>query len=194
MKKASLSSMVLTLLLHNLACKGSMSDANLKLSLLHALPSMAGDNGCISLIMKLITSLASKPSTAPLRLTLLAKLWREESRCYPLLQKTLLEPTPSTSATEYQITQTAVIRDIVSTHAMLGPPAKCVKRPQSVQWSGGDLHTLQGVGHRHEDHGEGARPRVWEGQEAHGQCAVHQASGFGPNIQIVRARVYQLLV
>jgi hypothetical protein len=45
-----------------------------------------------------------------------------------------------------------------------------------------------------EDHGEGAGPQVWEGQEAHGQCAVHQASGFGPNIQIVRARVYQLLV
>jgi len=116
-EEASLSSMVLTLLLHKLASKGSMSDANVKLALLHALPSMAGDKGCISLIMKLVTSLASKPSMAPLRLTLLAKLWRVESRCYPFLQKALLEPAPSTSAMEYQITQAAVIRDIVSTHA-----------------------------------------------------------------------------
>ena len=135
---------------------------------------MVVDKECLPLLMKLVTSLASEPSTVPLRLTLLARLWRVESRCYPFLQKALLEPTPSTSATEYQITQTAVIRDIVSTHAMLGPPAQRVQRPQSVQWSGGDLHTLQGVGHRHEDHGEGARPQVWEGQEAHGHGAVHQ--------------------
>ena len=67
--------------------------------------------------MKLVTSLASKPSMVPLRLTLLARLWRVESRCYPFLQKAPLEPTPSTSATEYQITQAAVIRDTESIHA-----------------------------------------------------------------------------
>ena len=94
-----------------------MSDANVKLAFLHALPSTAVNKGCISLIMKLVTSLASKPSMAPLRLTLLAKLWRLESRCYPFIQKALLEPTPSTSAMEYQITQAAVIRDTKSTHA-----------------------------------------------------------------------------
>jgi hypothetical protein len=94
-----------------------MSDVNIKLALLQALPSMAGDNGCISLITKVVTSLASKPSMASLRLTLLLKLWRLESRCYPLLQKALLEPTPYTSTMEYHITQAAVIRDIVSTHA-----------------------------------------------------------------------------
>eukprot|EP00092_Neocalanus_flemingeri_P036633 GFUD01039886.1.p1 GENE.GFUD01039886.1~~GFUD01039886.1.p1 ORF type:complete len:1196 (+),score=396.15 GFUD01039886.1:57-3644(+) len=116
-EQASHSSMVLTLLLHKLASKSSTSDSEVKLALLHALPSMAGDKGCISLIMKLVTSLASKPSMAPLRLTLLSKLWRVESRCYPFLQKALLEPVPITAALEYQITQAAVIRDIVSTHA-----------------------------------------------------------------------------
>ena len=81
------SPMVLTLLLHKLALKCPMSDANVKLALVYALPSMAGDKGCISLIVKLVTSLASKPSMAPRRLTLLAKLWRVESRCYPFLRK-----------------------------------------------------------------------------------------------------------
>merc|ERR1719158_1898218 len=116
-EQADLSSMVLTLLLHKLASKSSSSDASVKLALLHALPSMAGDKGCISLIMKLISSLASKPSMAPLKLTLLSKLWRVESRCYPFLQKALLEQAPSICCLEYQITQAAVIRDIVSTHA-----------------------------------------------------------------------------
>jgi len=116
-EQASLSSMVLTLLLHKLASKSAISDSEVKLALLHALPSMAGDKGCISLIMKLVTSLASKPSMAPLRLTLLSKLWRVESRCYPFLQKALLEPAPVTAAMEHQVTQAAVIRDILSTHA-----------------------------------------------------------------------------
>jgi len=116
-EQANLSSMVLTLLLHKMASKGSSSDASVKLALLHALPSMAGDKGCISLIMKLINSLASKPSMAPIKLTLLSKLWKVESRCYPFLQKALLEPPPSICCLEYQITQAVVIRDIVSTHA-----------------------------------------------------------------------------
>ena len=103
------------------------------------LPYMVVDKECLPLLMKLVTSLASEPSTVPLRLTLLAKLWRVESRRYPFLQKDPLEPTPSTSATEYQITQAAVIRDTESTHAVrLGPPAQLVQPPQSVQWTGGN--------------------------------------------------------
>jgi len=111
------SSTVLTLLLHKLASKNKTSDENIKLALLQALPSMAGDKGCISLIMKLVSSLSSKSSLAPLRLSLLAKLWRIESRCYPFLQKALLEPAPASCIHEFQVTQAAIIRDIVDTHA-----------------------------------------------------------------------------
>ena len=89
----------------------------MKLSLLHALPSMAADKTCISLILKLVSSLAPRPGLAPLRLTLLYKLWRVETRAYPFLQKALLESVPETCALEFMTTQAVVIRDIVRSHA-----------------------------------------------------------------------------
>ena len=55
--------------------------------LLHALPSMAGDKGCVSLILKLLGSFGSKPSLTPLRLNLLLKLWRVEPRVFQFLHK-----------------------------------------------------------------------------------------------------------
>ena len=78
---------------------------------------MAADKTCISLILKLVSSLAKRPSLAPLRLTLLYKLWRVEARAYPFLQKALLEPVPETGALEFQTTQAVVIRDILYSHA-----------------------------------------------------------------------------
>merc|ERR1712096_109199 len=93
---------MVALLIHKLASKSAMSDSEVKVALLHALPPMAGDEGCISLIMKLVTSLASKPSKAPLRPTLLSKLWRIESRCYPFLQKVLYEPASATDFIWFQ--------------------------------------------------------------------------------------------
>ena len=92
-------------------------DPDLKLSLLHALPSMAADKTCISLILKLVSSLSPRPGLAPLRLTLLYKLWRVETRAYPFLQKALLEPVPETCALEFMTTQAVVIRNIVRSHA-----------------------------------------------------------------------------
>ena len=110
-----LSTPLLSLVLHKLA--SDTMEAELKLALLHALPSMAADKTCISLILKLVTSLASRPSLAPLRLNILYKLWRVEARAFPFLQKALLEPAPASCALEVQTTQAAVIRAIVSTHA-----------------------------------------------------------------------------
>ena len=74
---------LLTLITHRL---GRNPAPRLTLALLHALPSMASDKGCIALIMKLVSSLSSRPSVAPLRLSLLVRLWKVETRCFPLLQ------------------------------------------------------------------------------------------------------------
>ena len=79
----ALSPLLLTLLTHRL---GRAPAPRLRLALLHALPSMAADKGCIALVMKLVSSLASRPAMAPLRLSLLLRLWRVEQRCFPLLQ------------------------------------------------------------------------------------------------------------
>ena len=108
---------VLALLLHCLA--DPETQPGVKLSLLHSLPSMAADRTCISLILGLLSSLAAKPSFAPLRLSLLYKLWRVEARVFPYLQAALLEP-PSQSSShslEFQTGQAAVIRDVVASHA-----------------------------------------------------------------------------
>ena len=78
---------LLTLITHRL---GRNPAPRLTLALLHALPSMASDKGCIALIMKLVSSLSSRPSVAPLRLSLLVRLWKVETRCFPLLQVCLL--------------------------------------------------------------------------------------------------------
>ena len=74
---------LLTLITHRL---GRNPAPRLTLALLHALPSMASDKGCIALIMKLVSSLSSRPIMAPLRLSLLVRLWKVETRCFPLLQ------------------------------------------------------------------------------------------------------------
>ena len=74
---------LLTLITHRL---GRNPAPRLTLALLHALPSMASDKGCIALIMKLVSSLSSRPIVAPLRLSLLVRLWKVETRCFPLLQ------------------------------------------------------------------------------------------------------------
>ena len=111
----SLSTPLLSLILHKLAADTKENDV--KLSLFHALPSMATDKTCISLILKLVSSLAAKPSFAPLRLHLLYKLWKVEPRAYPFLQKALLEHVPQSCSLEFQITQTVVIRDILRSHA-----------------------------------------------------------------------------
>ena len=78
-----LASSLLTLITHRL---GRNPAPRLTLALLHALPSMATDKGCIALIMKLVSSLSSRPSVAPVRLSLLVRLWKVETRCFPLLQ------------------------------------------------------------------------------------------------------------
>ena len=84
-----LASSLLTLITHRL---GRNPAPRLTLALLHALPSMATDKGCIALIMKLVSSLSSRPSVAPVRLSLLVRLWKVETRCFPLLQ---VSPCPS---------------------------------------------------------------------------------------------------
>ena len=117
LQASSASSSVLALLLHCLADRET--EPQVKLSLLQTLPSMAADRTCISLILGLVSSLASKPTFAPLRLSLLYKLWRVEARVFPYLQKALLE-TPSQSSShslEFQTGQAAVIRDVVASHA-----------------------------------------------------------------------------
>ena len=112
----SLSTPLLSLILHKLA--SDSGDADIKLSLLHALPSMAADRTCISLIIKLVSSFSTKPSFASLRLNLLYRLWRLESRAYPFLQKALLEPVPQSFSLEVQTTQAVVIRDILRSEAV----------------------------------------------------------------------------
>ena len=111
---SSSSSCVLALLLHCLA--DTETEPQVKLALLQSLPSLAADRTCISLILGLVSSLAAKPSFAPLRLSLLYKLWRVEGRVFPYLQKALLESSSSHSL-EFQTSQAAVIRDVVASHA-----------------------------------------------------------------------------
>jgi len=112
---SSLSTPLLSLILHKLA--SDTKDPESKLALLHALPLMAADRNCISLILKLVSSLSSKPSLAPLRLNILYKLWKVEARAYPFLQKAIQEPVPQSCALEFQTAQAVVIRDILRTHA-----------------------------------------------------------------------------
>ena len=114
---SSSSSSVLALLLHCLA--DTETEPQVKLSLLQSLPSLAADRTCISLILGIVSSLAAKPSFAPLRLSLLYKLWRVEGRVFPYLQAALLEaPSQSSShSLEFQTSQAAVIRDVLASHA-----------------------------------------------------------------------------
>ena len=63
----------------------------IKLALLHALPSMAVDKGCVALILKLLGSFSAQPSLTPLRLSLLLKLWRLEPRAFQFLHKVRLK-------------------------------------------------------------------------------------------------------
>lgn len=112
---SSYSPQVLTLLLHKLASAGG--DPGTRLALLQALPAMAGDKGCVSMILKLVASLSTRPSLTPLRLSLLYRLWRVEPRCYPYLQKALLEPTGDSVSQEICVARAAIVRDIVATHA-----------------------------------------------------------------------------
>ena len=117
LRPAVSSSSVLALVLHCLA--DTETEPRVKLALLQSLPSLAADRSCISLILALLSSLAHKPAFAPLRLSLLYKLWRVEGRVFPYLQKALLEP-PSQSSShslDFQTGQAAVIRDVVSSHA-----------------------------------------------------------------------------
>ena len=106
------SSPVLALVMHLLA--DTHTNPGTRLSLLHCLPAMAADRACISLILRLVSSLSSRPSFAPLRLELLYRLWRVEARVFPYLQKALLEGGDSV---EWQTCQAKLIRDVVSSHA-----------------------------------------------------------------------------
>ncbi|XP_023336720.1 focadhesin-like isoform X2 [Eurytemora carolleeae] len=91
---------------------------NLMLACVKALPSMAGDRSCISLILKLLGSFSAKPNLTPLRLKLLLQLWRKEPRCFQFLHKALEEPVVETVFMETQITRALVIKDILSTHGV----------------------------------------------------------------------------
>ena len=113
--RPSSSSPVLALVLHCLA--DTDSEPRLKLSLLHCLPAMAADRGCISLILRLVSSLSRRPSFAPVRLALLYQLWRVEARVFPYLQKALLEVGDGRGSVEWATSQATVIRDVVSSHA-----------------------------------------------------------------------------
>merc|ERR1719447_2135452 len=107
-----LASSLLTLITHRL---GRNPAPRLTLALLHALPSMATDKGCIALIMKLVSSLSSRPSVAPVRLSLLVRLWKVETRCFPLLQAALAQT--NVSGPEWQVAQALAIKEVVTSHA-----------------------------------------------------------------------------
>ena len=112
-EQPNLSSLVVILLLYKLISECSTADASVKLAMLHVFPSMTGDKGRISLIMKLVNYVTSKSGMDPLGLILLAKLWTIESRCYPFLKNALIEPTSWFGIPD---DPAAVIRNIVSTH------------------------------------------------------------------------------
>ena len=125
-QEPSLAPSLLTLITHRL---GRNPAPRLTLALLHALPSMASDKGCIALIMKLVSSLSSRPSVAPLRLSLLVRLWKVETRCFPLLQVCLFNhfainlasqaalAQKNVSGTEWQVAQAVAVREVVTSHA-----------------------------------------------------------------------------
>jgi hypothetical protein len=104
---------LLTLLTHRLGRPGTAPA--LRLALLRALPSMAADRGCISLLLRIVSSLAPRAAMAPLRLTLLLRLWREESRCWPVLQAALTAP--GAGGPGLRLAQAVVVSQVLTTHA-----------------------------------------------------------------------------
>ena len=100
---------VLTLIMYKLSSTRSesslYSDPAVYKSLLEALPPLAVDKCCVSLVLQIIQSLGAKPGLVVMKIRLLYDLWLTEDRCYPYLQRALEQPSndPGVSLTKAQV-------------------------------------------------------------------------------------------
>ncbi|XP_063226098.1 focadhesin isoform X2 [Bacillus rossius redtenbacheri] len=114
-----LASGMLTFVLYKLSGE---TDPSMQLELLRGLPATAVQKENVSLVLHTLETVRSKPSLKVVMVHLYLRLWRAEGRCYPYLQKLLLEPPQEEKderSWELEVAKALAIREICRTRPEL---------------------------------------------------------------------------
>nr|CAD7568632.1 unnamed protein product [Timema californicum] len=114
-----LATSIVTLILYKLA---SEHQPHIQLELLRGLTAMAVQKENIALVVHSLESVRLKSSLKTLSVDLYLRLWKVECRCYPYLQKLLLEPASNErndQTWEFEVARAVAISDICKTRPEL---------------------------------------------------------------------------